>query len=86
MKGGGNMKRRFAFGLVLMASAVFVLGCSNYGVLSPTKTDAVAIEDLANNWANYTVYWTGIDIGEPTLSNEAAFLRLQCDLTPFASQ
>jgi len=60
------MNRRFAFGLVLLVASVFIFGCANFGVLGPTKTDSVTIESLTKNWTNYTVYWTGIDIGEPT--------------------
>jgi hypothetical protein len=65
-KGDENMKTRFAFGLILLAASVFLFGCAGYGVLSPTKTDSVTIESLTKNWTNYTVYWTGIDIGETT--------------------
>jgi len=60
------MKRRFALGVILLAASVFIYGCASYGILRPIKAEDVTIETLAKNWTNYTVYWTGIDIGEPT--------------------
>jgi hypothetical protein len=60
------MKTRFAFGLMLLAASVFLFGCAGYGVLRPIKAEDVTIDSLVKNWTNYTVYWTGIDIGEPT--------------------
>ncbi len=60
------MIRKFSIGLILLAASVFIFGCASFGILRPIKADDVTIETLTKNWTNYTVYWTGIDIGEPT--------------------
>jgi len=60
------MKTRFALSLILLVASVFIFGCANFGILTPIKSNDVTIETLTKNWTNYTVYWTGIDIGEPT--------------------
>jgi hypothetical protein len=60
------MNTRSAFGLIFLVSAVLVYGCANYGTLTPTAARDVAIDNLTKDWINYTVYWTGLDIDEPT--------------------
>jgi len=60
------MKRIFGFGLILLVASVFIVGCATFGVLRPIKAEDVTIETLTKNWTNYSVYMTGLDMGEPT--------------------
>ena len=60
------MDRKLVLGSVLLVASVFLFGCTGFGVLRPIQAQDVTIDNLVKNWTNYTVYWTGIDIGEPT--------------------
>ena len=60
------MNKNVAFGAILLVAAVLVYGCANYGTLRPTAAQDVTIDNLTKEWMNYTVYWTGLDIAEPT--------------------
>ena len=50
---------------VLLALLLLVSGCATYGSITPVGHE-VTIQSLEKNWQDYNVYWTGIDIGEPT--------------------
>jgi hypothetical protein len=60
------MKKNVIFGVIFLVASVLVYGCTNYGTLRSTAAQDVTIDTLSNNWEDYTVYWTGLDIGEPT--------------------
>ncbi len=58
------MMKKMTLGVLLVLLLV-VAGCATYGSIKPVGYE-VAIESLERNWQDYKVYWTGIDIGEPT--------------------
>ena len=60
------MKKNVALWAMVLVVAALLYGCANYGTLRPTAAQDVTIDSLAKNWQNYSVYWTGLDIGEPT--------------------
>jgi hypothetical protein len=60
------MKKKIIFGAILLVASVLVYGCANYGTLRSTAAQDMTIDMLVKNWQDYTIYWTGIDIGEPT--------------------
>ena len=60
------MKGHTSYGAVILFAFVFLFGCANYGTVKPTSTQEVTVESLMKNWMNYTVYWTGLNEGEPT--------------------
>ena len=60
------MNKNVGYGAILLIALVLISGCANYGTISPTQAQDVTIDTLTKNWMNYTVYWTGLNTGEPT--------------------
>jgi len=65
-EGDENMKKNLALCAMVLVVAALLYGCANYGTLRPIAAPDVTIDSLAKDWQNYSVYWTGLDIGEPT--------------------
>jgi hypothetical protein len=60
------MNKNVAFGATVLVASLIIYGCANYGTITPTVAQDVTIDTLTKDWMNYTVYWTGLDVGEPT--------------------
>ena len=60
------MSKNVAFGAIVLIASILISGCANYGTITSTAAQDVTIDTLAKDWMNYTVYFTGLDTGEPT--------------------
>ena len=52
------------FGVLLS----FLAGCMGYGKLRdvPYEEKAITIDVLRANWRDYNIYWTGLDVNDPS--------------------
>jgi len=60
------MNKNVVLGAMALIASVLLSGCANYGTITPTSAQDQTIDTLTKNWMDYTVYWTGLDTGEPT--------------------
>ena len=63
-----KMKSRFGSVLVLAALVLMLYGCASHGnVRCPmVYGNRITVQDLVEDWQNYTVYFTGHGRGHPS--------------------
>ncbi|MCJ7595944.1 MAG: hypothetical protein MUO52_14350 [Desulfobacterales bacterium] len=61
-------KKFVLIGTVVLLFAFLLSGCGGYGKLRALagQEKALTVEVLEKNWRDYTVYWTGLSVGEPS--------------------